>query len=131
MEGPPGAAAAAGSAAAAAGDGGAAGGADGGADALAPTAGVNARALAELFRVKAEREAALGAGHGAAGGAPAWRIDVELRMVEIYNEGVRDLLRECARPAPPGADGGAGAAAAFELVTPCLLYTSPSPRDRG
>ena len=86
MEGPPGAAAAAGSAAAAAGDAGAAagadGGADGGADALAPTAGVNARALAELFRVKAEREAALGAGHGAAGGAPAWRIDVELRAVK-------------------------------------------------
>ena len=34
-------------------------------------------------------------------------------MVEIYNEGVRDLLRECARPPPDGAR-----AAAFELVAP-------------
>lgn len=51
--------------------------------------GVNTRALGELFRLKSEREA-----------SGIETVDVELTMVEVYNDQVKDLLR------PVGAKGG-------------------------
>lgn len=64
-------------------------------DDLPLTAGVNPRALAELFRLKEEKEE-----RGLAA------VNVSVSMVEIYNENVRDLLASppSLPPLPPGVD---------------------------
>jgi len=64
-------------------------------DDLPSAAGVNPRALAELFRLKEEKEE-----RGLA------TVSVSVSMVEIYNENVRDLLASppSLPPLPPGVD---------------------------
>ena len=52
--------------------------------------GVNWRALDELFRLRAERE------------EEGWAVDIEVQVLEIYNDNVRDLLFVA------GAEGGTG-----------------------
>lgn len=73
--------------------------------------GVNGRALAELFRIKAEKED---------GGLET--VEITLTMVEIYNETVKDLL---------AGSGEAGDACATAASKPCEIRQRPESEGGG
>jgi hypothetical protein len=66
--------------------------------------GVNTRALGELFRLKSEREA-----------SGIETVSVELTMVEVYNDQVKDLLRPAATKSGSKDEAGGDKAALCDI----------------